>query len=46
MEGVNTDAALPRDGSTALEAALDEVITHLREELVHGEWPAARSGRR
>jgi hypothetical protein len=35
---VTTDAG-PQDRPEQLEATLDEVITHLREELVDGEWP-------
>ncbi|GAB3261272.1 hypothetical protein GCM10027448_34390 [Nocardioides dilutus] len=43
--GVTTDAGL-HDGSEQLETVLDEVINHLRDELLHGEWPAApMSGR-
>jgi hypothetical protein len=42
---VTTDAG-PQDGSDQLEATLDEVITHLREELVHGEWPTTPRGKR
>lgn len=42
---MTTDAG-PQDGSEQLETVLDEVITHLRDELVHGEWPATPLGRR
>jgi hypothetical protein len=42
---MTTDAGL-HDGSDDLETALDEVITHLRDELVHGEWPTDTRGRR
>ncbi|WP_460715683.1 hypothetical protein [Nocardioides dilutus] len=42
---MTTDAGL-HDGSEQLETVLDEVINHLRDELLHGEWPAApMSGR-
>lgn len=41
-----TSDAGPHDGSAQLEAALDEVITHLRDELAHGEWPTTPLGRR
>jgi hypothetical protein len=33
------DATAP-DGPGELESTLDEVITHLRDELRHGTWPA------
>jgi hypothetical protein len=33
--------AMPQDGPEELEAALDEVITHMRDELAHGSWPAS-----
>ncbi len=36
-----TTDATAQDGSDELEAALDEVITHMRTELVHGTWPTA-----
>jgi hypothetical protein len=42
---VTTDAG-PHDGSDQLEATLDEVITHLREELHHGDWPTRPQARR
>jgi hypothetical protein len=42
VEDMTTDAAA-QDGSRELEATLDEVITHLREELHHGDWPASPS---
>lgn len=34
-----TREVVPQDGPEELEAALDEVITHLRDELDNGTWP-------
>jgi hypothetical protein len=38
--GVTTDA-MPQESPDELEAALDEVITHMRDELAHGSWPTS-----
>jgi len=43
--GVTTTDAAPQDTPEELESALDEVITHLRDELDHGTWPTASPGR-
>ncbi len=43
--GVTADA-VPQDSPDELEAALDEVITHMRDELAHGSWPTSGPGQR
>lgn len=34
-----TDHVVPQDSPDELEATLDEVITHMRDELDRGTWP-------
>ncbi|WP_292678522.1 hypothetical protein [Nocardioides sp.] len=41
-----TADAVPQDSPDELEAALDEVITHMRDELAHGSWPTSGPGQR
>jgi hypothetical protein len=41
--GVTVDA-MPQDSPDELEAALDEVITHMRDELANGSWPTSQDG--
>lgn len=36
-----TAEAAPAPGPEELESALDEVITHMRDELRHGTWPSS-----
>jgi hypothetical protein len=38
---VNLDA-VPQDSPDELESALDEVISHLRDELANGSWPTSQ----
>jgi hypothetical protein len=38
-----TTHAVPQDGPEELEATLDEVITHLRDELDNGTWPTGEA---
>jgi hypothetical protein len=33
--------AAAAQGAEELESALDEVITHMRDELRHGTWPTS-----
>lgn len=40
-----TTDAMPQESPEELEAALDEVITHMRDELAGGSWPTS-SGQR
>jgi hypothetical protein len=44
--GVTTADAAPAHAPDELESALDEVITHLRDELDHGTWPSATPDQR
>ena len=41
-----TTEAVPQDSPDELEAALDEVITHMRDELANGTWPTSEPGPR
>jgi hypothetical protein len=36
-----TTEAVPQDSPDELEATLDEVISHMRDELAHGTWPTS-----